>query len=143
MHQNPQNKYPITAPADVSCTILILGCVGHISDCLADSKAVARQDQTPIFAKTGTRKTACQDLPSGPLWGTGNHVVESDLAQPAPYTLGTSWYTRPSEHASHAFRFAHGLRMIYMTHALIRRANHVQAQSVSVNHEQTTSKLCI
>ncbi len=93
---------------------------------LSASKAVARQDQTPIFAKTGTRKTACQDLLGGPqpLWGTGNHVVESDLAQPAPYTLGTSWYIRPSGHASHAFRFAHGLRMVYMTHALIRRANH-------------------
>ena len=109
----------------------------------ADSKAVARPDPTPIFAKTGTRETACQDLPSGPqpLWETGNHVVESDLAQPAPYTLGTSWHTRPSGHASHAFRFAHGLRMVYMTHALIRRANHKQTQSVSVNHEQTMSKL--
>ena len=83
---------------------------------LADSKAVARRDQTPIFAKTGTRKTACQDLPSGPqpLWGAGNHVVESDLAQPAAYALGTSWSPRPSGHASHAFRFAHGLLMVYM-----------------------------
>ena len=116
---------------------------------LADSKAVVRQDQTLnsgiISPKTGTRKTACQDLPSEPqrLWGTGNHVVESDLAQPAPYTLGTSWYTRPSGHASHAFRFAHGLRMVYMTHALIRRANHEQTKTVSVNHEQTKSKLGI
>ncbi len=94
---------------------------------MADSKAVARQDQTPIFAKTGTRKTACLDLPSGPqpLWGTGNHVVKSDLAQPAPYTLGTSWYTSPSGHVSHAFRFAHGLRIVYMTHALLGLANHV------------------
>ena len=33
---------------------------------LADSTAVARQVPTSIFAKSGPRKTACLDLPSGP-----------------------------------------------------------------------------
>ena len=58
---------------------------------LADSMAGARQVQTPIRSKSGTRKTACLDLTSGPqpLWRSGKHVVKSDLAPPAPYSLGT------------------------------------------------------
>ena len=74
---------------------------------LADSTAVARQVPTPIFAKSGTRKTACLDLPSGPqhLQGTGKHVVEPDLAQPVPYPLGTSRFTCRSGCANRAFWF--------------------------------------
>jgi hypothetical protein len=33
------------------------------------------------------------------------------------------------------------LRIVYMTHARLGRANHEYNQSMSVNHEQTTSKL--
>ena len=82
---------------------------------LADSTAVARQVPTPIFAKSGTRKTACLDLPSGPqhLQGTGKHVVEPDLAQPVPYTLGTSRFTCRSGCANRAFWLAHGSRLVY------------------------------
>jgi hypothetical protein len=57
---------------------------------LADSTAVARQVPTLIFAKSGPRKTACLDLPSGPqhIQGSGKHVVEPDLAQPVhPVTM--------------------------------------------------------
>jgi hypothetical protein len=59
---------------------------------LTDSTAVARQVPTPIRPKSSTRKTVYLDLTSGPqpLKATGKHVVKSDLAQPVPYTLGTT-----------------------------------------------------
>ena len=65
---------------------------GHVWMILAGSSAVARQAKTPIFSKSGARKSACLDLTSGPhhLQRTGKHVVKSDLAQPVPYTRGTS-----------------------------------------------------
>ena len=61
---------------------------------LADSTAVARQVNTLIRSKSSTLKTACLDLTSDPQppQGTGKHVVKSDLALPAPYKLGTSWF---------------------------------------------------
>ncbi len=56
---------------------------------LADAKAVARQVQTPISPKSGTRKIAGLTLTSGPqpLQGTGKHVVESYSARAVPHTL--------------------------------------------------------
>jgi hypothetical protein len=59
---------------------------------LTASTAVARQ---LIRSKSSIRKTACLDLTSGPQppQGTGKHMVRSDLAQPVPYTLGTSKFT--------------------------------------------------
>ena len=99
---------------------------------LADSMAGARQVQTPIRSKSGTRKTACLDLTSGPqpLWRSGKHVVKSDLAPPAPYSLGTyigshvhmepfsmyTWNLSPlaCKPHNHTFWFAHGLQNVYI-----------------------------
>ena len=50
---------------------------------------------------------------AGPSTSRGKHVVEPDLAQPVPYTLGTSWFTCRSGCANRAFWLAHGLRLVY------------------------------
>ena len=78
---------------------------------LADSTAVARQVKTPIFWKLSTLKTACLALTSGPQppQGTGKHVAKPDLAQPAPYKLGTAYFMWPSRHVNHAFWFTPSL----------------------------------
>ncbi len=62
---------------------------------LADYTAAARLVKTLICSKLSTIKPACLNLTSGPRppQGTGIHVVKSVLAQPVPYTLGTSKFT--------------------------------------------------
>ncbi len=110
---------------------------------LADSTAVARQVPTPNFAKSGPRKSACLDLPSGPqhLQGTCKHVVEPDSAQPVTYTLGTSWSTCPSGYANQAFWFAqsscslHSICFLCLHRVYTQFTRPNQACKPRVNHE--------
>ena len=59
--------------------------------------------------KTGPNADFCKIRPpKNSLFGPakpGKHVVEPDLAQPVPYTLGKSWFTCPSGYANQAFWF--------------------------------------
>ncbi len=96
-HQKTKNKCPISASSSAPCTTLLEGPAVQVWAC-PDAPdrfygSATRQVPTPIRPKSSTRKTACLDPTSGPLQGTGKHVVRSDLAQPVAYTLGTSQFT--------------------------------------------------
>ena len=95
MHPQAINKHLIAVHAIVPCTMRVQGRLGKVlalTDDLGRFYGRGKTGPNTDSLKVRTRQTDCLDLTSGPqpLQGTGKHVVKSDLAQPVPYTQGTS-----------------------------------------------------
>ncbi len=62
---------------------------------LADAESGARRSNTPIRQKSGPRKTACPDLPSGPhhLWG----LINTRWSRIWHSLLHTAWAPQPEQ----------------------------------------------
>ena len=95
MHQNSENKFPISAHADASCTMLMGVWLGHVSANLDDPGQYYSRGKTgpnADFSKIGYPKNSpAKRAPAAqPLKGTGKHVLS--------YNRHRMFYTRSARH---------------------------------------------